>query len=109
MPLCLFQQRLLEITLLFEIYCKDMQLYDEVASACWPAMSFFSLSFWSVKAKVGFEGSKSEGSVPSSQLRTMFAPTLPILKDGKILRRSRRRSRSLFFGNMPETACRMIW
>ena len=49
-----------------------------------------------------------DGRVPSLQLRIIFPPTIPIRSDGNILRRPRRRSRSLFFGNMPDTACRMI-
>ena len=48
------------------------------------------------------------GRVPSLQLRIIFPPMMPIRSDGNILRRPRRRSRSLFFGNMPDTACRMI-
>lgn len=50
-----------------------------------------------------------DGRVPSLQLRIIFPPTMPIRSDGNILRRPRRRSRSLFFGNMPDTACRMIY
>ena len=50
-----------------------------------------------------------DGRVPSLQLRMIFPPTIPIRSDGNILRRPRRRSRSLFFGNMPDTACRMIY
>lgn len=68
-----------------------------------------SLSFRSVNAVVGCEGSKSGGRVPSSQVLSIFAPTFPMLYDGNIFKRSRRRSLSLFFGNIPETACRMIY
>lgn len=55
----------------------------------------------------GFEGSKSEGNVPSSQLRMIFMPKMPIFSEGNIFRRSNRRSRNLFLGNIPDTACRM--
>lgn len=47
-------------------------------------------------------------SVPSSQLRTMFAPMIPIRGPGNMCSRSSRRSRSMFLGNIPDTACRMI-
>jgi hypothetical protein len=57
---------------------------------------------------VGILGSQSGGKVPSSQLRRMFPPILPMWYDGKIRSLSSRRSRSLFFGNIPETAWRMI-
>lgn len=55
-----------------------------------------------------FVGSQSGGSVPSSQLRQTFAPRIPVSLEGKTRSLSIRRSRSLFLGNMPETACRMI-
>lgn len=58
---------------------------------------------------MGIDTLWSGGRVPSSQLRITFAPNMPMRCAGNILRRSRRRSRSLFLGNIPETACRMIW
>lgn len=68
----------------------------------------FSASNLSVSDVVGIEGLWSGNNVPSSQLRIMLPPRIPMRCAGKILRRSRRRSRSLFLGNMPDTACRMI-
>lgn len=64
---------------------------------------------WRLMLVVGCRGSQSGGSVPSCQLRRTFAPSTPMLYDGNILSLSSRRSRSLFLGNMPDTACRIIW
>ena len=50
----------------------------------------------------------SPGSVPSSHLRMMLCFNTPISSSANIRNRSNRRSRSLFLGNIPETACRMI-
>ena len=47
-------------------------------------------------------------SVPSSQRFSIFCSKTPMSPSSKIRRRCSLRSRSLFFGNMPETACRII-
>lgn len=61
-----------------------------------------------VSLVVTFVGSQSLGKLPSSQLRRTLPPRTPMCSRGKMYNRSRRRSRSLFLGNMPETAWRMI-
>jgi len=70
---------------------------------------YLVLQFFSrLMVVVGFVGSQCGGSVPSSQLLRMLPPSTPMLYEGNILSLSSRRSRNLFLGNMPDTACLMI-
>jgi hypothetical protein len=70
-----------------------------------------AIRIWVRRANKDYEGFRNGGNVEDSvsHLFVMFWDKDPISSPSNIRRRARRLSRSLFFGNIPATAFRMIY
>ena len=64
--------------------------------------------FSQTQCEPGWDCGLADVNVPSSHRFSIFCPSAPIFSSGNILKRSSRRARRRFFGNMPDTALRII-